>query len=97
LPNLGILLWELKMADPDRALIPNDILKSALDEELAALGSTFREVVYENLGRGGIDLRGSDLRYSVSDLREQLSLLIGKEPADLLLERLTRNLNERRK
>jgi hypothetical protein len=84
-------------SDPDRALIPNDILKSALDEELAALGSTFREVVYENLGRGGIDLRGSDLRYSVSDLREQLSLLIGKEPADLLLERLTRNLNERRK
>jgi len=75
-------------SNPERVLIPNEILRSALDEELAVLGPLFKDIVLENLTRGGIDLRGTELKYSLLDIRMRLTLLFGSDPTETIMDRM---------
>jgi hypothetical protein len=65
-------------SNPERILIPSNRLKEALDEVSSVLGPIFHESVFDALERHGIDLRGTDAKYSLSDIRAKLNLLFGK-------------------
>lgn len=60
----------------------------------SVLGPIFHESVFDNLERHGIDLRGTDAKYSLSDIRAKLTLLFGEDVTGLLLERLGKSLDE---
>jgi hypothetical protein len=81
-------------SNPECILIPNKRLKGAIDEVSAVLGPLFHEVVLKNLEESGIDLDGTEAKYSLADIRVKLNLLFGQDVTDLLVDKLRAKLDE---
>ena len=77
--------------DFDDRIFSGAALRKALEETLSMLGATWKEKILE-------DLEHSDMRfdrkskYTVGQIREKLQSLLGKDGAELLMERLKKAL-----
>lgn len=69
--------------------IPQAKLKEALDKELALLGMSIQELMFEQLSRKGISFGGdSKASYSLRQLESVLEEMFGSDAALLILEKL---------
>jgi hypothetical protein len=58
-----------------------------------SLGRSTTKLLIEHLKREGIDLSSEQESYSLHEIRDSLARLVGIETADLLVERLRKDLN----
>jgi hypothetical protein len=76
----------------ESVLIANRRLEKALNAVLVSLGPGFRDNIIENLQEVGIDLRSNETKYSLKDIRRELTEYFGETAADLFMERLSQKL-----
>jgi len=81
-------------ADPYKAPLASNLIKNALEQVLSSLGPAFREAIFENLERGGMDLSRAEKRYSLYDVRAKLNLLVGEDASELLVEKISHNISK---
>jgi len=94
-PNLAysILPPASNTDDFDDKLFSGSVLRKALDETLSALGTTWKEKIFEDLEHSGIKFDRKS-KYTVSQIRQTLQTLLGEDGAELLMERLKKALEK---
>ena len=75
-------------ADQYETPLASNLIKNALEQVLSSIGPAFRDAIFENLERGGMDLNGTEKKYSLYDIQAKLNLFVGEEASELLVEKI---------
>lgn len=67
------------------------ILKKALTEVLSSLGSSWREIIIEDMAKKGINLDG-DASYSINEIRPHIYAAFEEEMGEVMINKLKNTL-----
>ena len=79
--------------DFDNVRFSTRVLKAALDEALAALGPTWRQLIFEDMAETGIIL-DSETKYSINEIRPYFYAAFEKDMGKLILAKVRAQLRK---
>jgi len=77
----------------DNKKFSSDILKKAITEALTSLGPTWRDMIFEDMAKSGINL-DSEARYSINDIRKYVYAIFEQEMGEVVLDKVRKQLRK---